>query len=389
MSVWPFAPKKADGIPGGYPPGAEPFLSAIVADRADDTARLVFADWLQENDDEERAEFIRLQCELHHFNPHFALPAIHDAFAPEVRAKFDRQVELLYRNAPVWTAGFARGMLPLADAPFARGFPRAVNATPAQWREHGARVRAWVPVETVYVLAEADRYPDLMTAPTLFGLDELTLTRASTDELRALANSPALDSLTAFNVFGRDSDGTVEVPALRALFGSPRLARLHHLYADLDRAGDTLGFVVGGSPHLRNLRTLHLTDGMRDEAARDLFDSPNLANVIDLQLTENPIGDVAIRGLVRSKYLTQLANLELSYAALTAESGRLLAAWPGLRTVVRLGLGGNDLGLDGLRVLSESPHFERLESLRVSGNIEAGQVKAVRALPGFAHIKLF
>lgn len=46
------------------PPGWEPFLDAIRADVEDDTARLVFADWLQENGDEARAEFIRIQIEL-------------------------------------------------------------------------------------------------------------------------------------------------------------------------------------------------------------------------------------------------------------------------------------------------------------------------------------
>jgi uncharacterized protein (TIGR02996 family) len=39
-------------------------LAAILADPDDDIPRLVYADWLQENGDEARAEFIRLQCEL-------------------------------------------------------------------------------------------------------------------------------------------------------------------------------------------------------------------------------------------------------------------------------------------------------------------------------------
>jgi uncharacterized protein (TIGR02996 family) len=38
------------------------FLAAIHADPGDDTPRLVYADWLQENGQPELAEFIRLQC---------------------------------------------------------------------------------------------------------------------------------------------------------------------------------------------------------------------------------------------------------------------------------------------------------------------------------------
>jgi uncharacterized protein (TIGR02996 family) len=41
----------------------EAFLAAIFADPEDDTPRLVYADWLEENAEGEYAEFIRLQCE--------------------------------------------------------------------------------------------------------------------------------------------------------------------------------------------------------------------------------------------------------------------------------------------------------------------------------------
>lgn len=42
----------------------ELLLRGVLLNPADDTARLVYADWLQENGDEERAEFVRVQCEL-------------------------------------------------------------------------------------------------------------------------------------------------------------------------------------------------------------------------------------------------------------------------------------------------------------------------------------
>ena len=42
----------------------EALLAAVYANPDDDTPRLVFADWLQENGEPERAEFIRVQCEL-------------------------------------------------------------------------------------------------------------------------------------------------------------------------------------------------------------------------------------------------------------------------------------------------------------------------------------
>jgi uncharacterized protein (TIGR02996 family) len=45
------------------PSGYEPFLRAICENPEDDTVRLVYADWLDENGDPDRAEFIRVQVE--------------------------------------------------------------------------------------------------------------------------------------------------------------------------------------------------------------------------------------------------------------------------------------------------------------------------------------
>ena len=45
-------------------PEERSFLDAILADPADDTVRLVYADWLEEHGRPERAEFIRLQVKL-------------------------------------------------------------------------------------------------------------------------------------------------------------------------------------------------------------------------------------------------------------------------------------------------------------------------------------
>ena len=41
----------------------EALFRALCVNSTDDTARLVYADWLQENGQAERADFIRLQCE--------------------------------------------------------------------------------------------------------------------------------------------------------------------------------------------------------------------------------------------------------------------------------------------------------------------------------------
>jgi uncharacterized protein (TIGR02996 family) len=164
--VWPIRTSNSDAPPCGDPRGAEPFLTAIIADRSDDTARLVFADWLQENGDEERAEFIRIQCELHCFDSNFVQSTVRNALRPDLRAKCDRQLELATRNRAAWTVGFPQKMLTGSPPWFTRGFPNAAFASPMEWGQYGELARAW-----------------LMSTPTLIGLNELILERARAAEL--------------------------------------------------------------------------------------------------------------------------------------------------------------------------------------------------------------
>ena len=42
----------------------EAFVGSIAESLYDDTPRLVYADWLEDDGDADRAEFIRVQCEL-------------------------------------------------------------------------------------------------------------------------------------------------------------------------------------------------------------------------------------------------------------------------------------------------------------------------------------
>src|SRR5258708_34922191 len=74
---------------------AKGFLDDIVANIDDDTPRLVYADWLTENGQDERAEFIRVQVER------ARLPAWD---AAQVRLRL-REQELLARHGEMWLAG--------------------------------------------------------------------------------------------------------------------------------------------------------------------------------------------------------------------------------------------------------------------------------------------
>ncbi|MBY0457216.1 MAG: TIGR02996 domain-containing protein, partial [Gemmataceae bacterium] len=67
-------------------------LRAICENPGEDTPRLVYADWLDENGDPERAEFIRLQCALDAGDP----------FAPDRWSLLRREWNLLRRYGERW-----------------------------------------------------------------------------------------------------------------------------------------------------------------------------------------------------------------------------------------------------------------------------------------------
>src|SRR5690349_13266405 len=93
-------------------------LAAIWEDPHDDTPRLVYADWLEENGQAERSEFIRVQCERARLDEN------------DVRQKNleKRETALWKKHSKTWKAGLPK---PLQSAPFHRGFPnprrRALN----------------------------------------------------------------------------------------------------------------------------------------------------------------------------------------------------------------------------------------------------------------------
>lgn len=86
-------------------PDREALIAGIAADPDNDLRRLVFADWLEESGEAERAEFIRLQVEA------ARLPE-----GAEVRkAADDRAMQLFMAHGRRWFAPFLKALEPTRD----------------------------------------------------------------------------------------------------------------------------------------------------------------------------------------------------------------------------------------------------------------------------------
>src|SRR3954454_19585646 len=94
------------------------FLAAICRSPDDDAPRLVYADWLEEHGDPERAEFIRVQCELEPMRDQYEIDR-----AAELHT---REKELLWKHQDGWLGpgmeGWGGWGKDGASAEFRRGF---------------------------------------------------------------------------------------------------------------------------------------------------------------------------------------------------------------------------------------------------------------------------
>jgi uncharacterized protein (TIGR02996 family) len=89
---------------------------AICEQPWEDTPRLMYADWLQENGQPERAEFIRLQIEARILEPGYPTPQAIDRLANLLRQHGnDWRAELPPITGASWNPFFVRGFIEYAD----------------------------------------------------------------------------------------------------------------------------------------------------------------------------------------------------------------------------------------------------------------------------------
>src|SRR5262245_35805683 len=113
----------------------ERFIRAIEAEPEDDAPRLVFADWLDDHDDPDRARFIRLQCEQHRLYGWtlFRSKSSH-------RCELEQELKTLLKlHGKTWTDGLPAWA---QEAGFQRGFPRIYSMTGKQFLDHASAIRA-------------------------------------------------------------------------------------------------------------------------------------------------------------------------------------------------------------------------------------------------------
>lgn len=248
---------------------AETFIAAIIAQPDDDTVRLVYADWLTENGQPDRGEFIRSEIEL-------AQSLLHEEIdAHRRRVLLDRRAALLKRHKAVWLAPF----LPFArEDSFERGFVQALEV-PA--RAFLGRAEAW--------------------------FAETPLTRVKVTELHTWSAAAG------------------HVSHVAELLSSPLLGRVRAL--DLEGRGLTAADLApfAAQPDLSGLRELALAyNGLRSEGATLLASMPQLAHLEVLDLRSNGITDPGARAVALGAHLGALKELRITKNSIRNRTWALL-----------------------------------------------------------------
>jgi uncharacterized protein (TIGR02996 family) len=326
------------------------FLRAIAEDPDDDTSRLAYADWLDEHGDHDRAEFIRLQCEL------ARLPADVDGHRLEFRAN-----ELLGRHEWHWV-GDLRDLVLWHR--FGRGFVEDIGVDAEVFLNCPDNIFRQAPVQKAFIRTTLAQLPAVTASPDLPRLRVLRLGAGLGDEgAEIIARSPLLTRVQELGL-GLNRIGPRGVESLAR---SSCLSQVRILDLSGNELGDS-GFADVGS--FSNLRSLDFSSnriGYGGVAA--LARSPAIIGLETLLLRGNMPG--VSRALAESTLLREhgiLSNLDLTACGLGDAEVIDLASARWAQRLRKLHLGYNNIGQEGVEALVSSPLLTGLDKLDLSGN---------------------
>jgi uncharacterized protein (TIGR02996 family) len=273
------------------------FLQAIREAPADDAPRLIYADWLEEHGQSDRAEFIRVQCRLpgltHEISDHALLLARAEIL---LRRNWNEWIGRLRDIVGPWRDRFGERRLEEEYHPdclrrFQRGFVDGVTLEADSFLRHAAELRLLIPQ-----------------------LNWLLLWRAG-GRVRALANSAELAGVSILG-FLDYFDSPLKARDAAELSASPFLHGLSVLQLGWNSLGDDGVEALAGASWLASVTEIDLTDnGLSDRAARALAASPYLGSLRTLQLRRNYITAEGVAVLTNSGNLRSLKHLERNSAS--------------------------------------------------------------------------
>jgi uncharacterized protein (TIGR02996 family) len=322
----------------------EALRRAVLAEPDEDTPRLIYADWLDENGQAERAEFIRAQIEAVRADPG-------SRQAREARARADT---LLEKHDKSWGRPTRGGI----QTQYERGFIGRLNIDPAAMTPPVAtELFANDPIQVLRVnSAFGSAIATFVNLPELCRIRRLELAPRiglmSEDYAQLLARGPQLYGLRDLSL----RENPVPPGWLAAMLAGTAFPELQGLdFGDIPNIGPGLvaAFARAGHREIRRLDVSRVV--FTSEEIQRLLQSPCLRRVEELRL-----GCAVRRGDVGP-----LFHLDLGW----------VIPWDRLRV---LNLAGQYLGSEGVKEIVRCANAVELRSLGLANN--GLDTAAVRAL---------
>jgi len=394
------------------------FLSEIKSNPDDDTSRLVLADWLADQGDDDRADLIRVQCRL----------ARMLSSDPERPNLLRQELELLARPTSAWTHPLRglcqqwesdRGLVRVKiDAGLLSGttIEEILDNPIRPWVDHltltgsheyiaslladpdrarvldqigslslsAQQVQHWTPTSLAGAVLRCSCMPqlrrlnlegtdlaepyDLLTRSSLLGqLTELSLAHLNLGSLgaQALAWSPHLGRLRSLNL----AYCNIGPSGLGALAFAPTLTGLENLNLACNRLEVDAARSLATSDSFARLRHLDLhLNHLGALGVQALSDASFLKNLESLDLRENHLGSEGVYALLAPEALVRLRRLDLYRNQLGDPGAIALSATPQLRNLTVLDLGFNQIHDDGAEAIARSEHLAGLRELHLHNN---------------------
>jgi uncharacterized protein (TIGR02996 family) len=392
-------------------------LAAVIADAEDDAPRLVYADWLEEHGDPDRAAFIRNQCALFDKSPadpdyvdlRERIPAIRAAmFRRELGPQLPKAVgfhDNLHADRDDTGASYHRGFPYFAGEPHVEGGFEARHAR--EFRDALPQVIETTTLRGLHCYGGLSRnLAEPLSSPAAAHLTALSVMNDPVEERQPVgavetilssAAAPGLDWLHLMHLHstadvnrlaGAKALGRVrrlEVPwlgcepaALRRLCAVEWFSHLRRVWVRLTPENAPVGVAgLAKLPELHTLELYHLRPaGLAAFAGRGRF--PALGGLLLRGAALRGEGAVAL-GRAR---LPKLALLELVSCGLRNDDVAALAAAGLFDRLRALSLTSNEVGDKGVATLAAGPGAATPRVLRLGDNKFGKQGLDELARPG-------
>jgi uncharacterized protein (TIGR02996 family) len=255
------------------------FLAAVHDAPDDDAPRLIFADWLDEHGEPDRAEFIRIQVEMRRERERNA------QLTPRLDELFLRAREIFRKP---W-AETGRKLGAAAIAAYSRGFPDSLAMPAREFAKQGRGMSMWLGPQTRVKFWNCRK------------------------AMAAVADSPSLQFVSQLEFTCQSDRDVFEDADVVAFLKSPHLFRMRKLFLNSQsRLTAKVGHALASAKSLTALGRIHLGGvGLGDDGIEQIANSPHLATLEIMTIWNTGFGPRGAQALANSPYLTNLKTLEI------------------------------------------------------------------------------